>query len=79
MAAGVVAGGFADRCGYTKIAHDAVDALVTPMGVLRGALVWMETAELLSDIEGLLAASNQPADTDGFAETMQAWARAAPL
>jgi hypothetical protein len=79
MAAGVVAGGFADRCGYTKIAHDAVDALVTPMGVLRGALVWMETAELLSDIERLLAASNQPADTDGFAETMQAWARAAPL
>jgi hypothetical protein len=72
MAAGVVAGGFAVRCGYTKIEHDAVDALATPMGVLRGALVWMDTAELLSDIEGQLAASNQLSETDGLVKIAQA-------
>jgi hypothetical protein len=72
MAAAVVAGGFADRCGYTKVAHDAVDAFATPMGVLRGALVWMDTAELLSDIEGQLAASNQLSETDGLVKIAQA-------
>ena len=72
MADAVVTGGFADRTGYTKVASGAADLVVTPMGVLRGAFVWMDTAELLSDLEQLMAAANQavsdqPADRSGVA------------
>jgi hypothetical protein len=72
MADAVVTGGFADRTGYTKVASGAADLFVTPMGVLRGAFVWMDTAELLSDLEQVMAAAdqavaNQPADRSGVA------------
>lgn len=55
MAEGVVAGGFADRTGYTNVAHDSVTFLLSPVGAFRGAFLWMETAELLSDTEAALA------------------------
>lgn len=51
MADGVVAGGFAARTGYTKIAHDSVTFELSPVGAFRGAFLWMDTSELLSDAE----------------------------
>jgi hypothetical protein len=67
MADAVVAGGFADRTGYTKVAKGAADLVVTPMGVLRGAFVWMDAAELLSDLEQIIAAANRRAEISGIA------------
>ena len=47
----VIAGGMADRCGYTHVEHNTVDLVATPLGTMRCALVWMKTSQLLADLE----------------------------
>lgn len=47
----VIAGGMADRCGYTNVEHGSVDLVATPLGTMRCALVWMKTSQLLADLE----------------------------
>ncbi len=53
MADAVVAGGFAERTGYSNVDADAVYMRISPPGELRGALVWMESAQLLSDLDSI--------------------------
>lgn len=65
MADAVISRGFAARTGYSKVEHGAADFLLAPIGAFRGAFVWMETAELLADLDRALselsAASAPPA------------------
>ncbi|SDR45179.1 hypothetical protein SAMN05519103_03310 [Rhizobiales bacterium GAS113] len=51
MADAVVAGGMAQRCGYTNIELGTVDFVGSPLGAVRGALVWMGSKQLLSDLD----------------------------
>jgi len=52
MAAAVVAGGFAERAGYTNVAAGALCMQISPVGVVQGgALVWIESAQLLADLD----------------------------
>lgn len=45
----VLAGGMAERCGYTKVEW-AVDVKGSPMGDIKFAFVWMEPDELIDDL-----------------------------
>lgn len=47
----VIAGGMAERCGYTHVEHNTVDLVAAPLGSMRCALVWMKTTQLLGDLE----------------------------
>lgn len=49
MAEKVIAGGMAERCGYTNIDWD-LNLYDSPVGTVRCAFVWMERAQLLSDL-----------------------------
>lgn len=53
MADAVVAGGFAERAGYTNVECDAVSYVASPMGALHGALVWMASAQMLADLDAI--------------------------
>jgi hypothetical protein len=54
MAAAVVAGGFAERAGYTNVAAGALCMHISPVGAVPGgALVWMESAQLLADLDAI--------------------------
>ncbi len=46
----VIAGGMAERTGYTRVERSSVDLVVPPLGALRCALVWMPTDELIADL-----------------------------
>lgn len=65
MADAVISRGFAERTGYTRIEHGVVDFTLAPIGAFRGAFVWMETPELVADLERTLAtltaAATEPA------------------
>jgi hypothetical protein len=50
MADGVLRGGYADRVGYTHVEEDTVALDLTPMGPISGALLWMPTTQLLTDL-----------------------------
>jgi hypothetical protein len=51
----VLAGGMAERCGYTNIEPASVELFNSPAGTLRLALVSMATAENLADLAAILA------------------------
>ncbi|MGA7806676.1 MAG: hypothetical protein WCB02_18925, partial [Bradyrhizobium sp.] len=53
----VLAGGMAERSGYTKVEPASVELLESPAGTLRAAFVSMATAENLADITAILAAA----------------------
>jgi hypothetical protein len=50
MADAVVAGGLAERAGYPHVERDAVEFVLSPLGHMRGAIGWMDSGELLSDL-----------------------------
>jgi len=50
MGDAVVAGGMAERCGYTKVEPSSVELVASPLGAMRCALVWMRSDELLADL-----------------------------
>ncbi|KUM25919.1 hypothetical protein AU467_24045 [Mesorhizobium loti] len=60
MADAVIAGGMADRTGYTNVEYSSVDFCLAPLGAVRCAFVWMETAQLFSDLEATLDALTAP-------------------
>jgi predicted nucleic acid-binding Zn ribbon protein len=68
MADAVVAGGMAQRCGYTKIEPSCVDFLVTPVGAARCALVWMHPDELLADLAAIMDQVPAPVTEPGIAQ-----------
>jgi hypothetical protein len=51
MGDAVLAGGMADRTGYTRIEPSCVDLVASPLGPLRCGLVWMPRHELIADLE----------------------------
>jgi hypothetical protein len=57
MADAVVAGGMADRTGYTRIEPSCVHLVASPLGALRCALVWMPRQEMIDDLETVMASS----------------------
>ena len=65
MADAVLAGGMAERSGYTKIEPASVDLVVSPVGMIRCALVWMQTDELLADLAAVLDQTPVPLDEPG--------------
>lgn len=60
----VIAGGMAERCGYTQVESSAVDLVVSPLGALRCALVWMDSRQLLSDLDAVSGDDRQSGDYD---------------
>jgi predicted nucleic acid-binding Zn ribbon protein len=67
MADGVVAGGMAERCGYTNVEHSSVEFVASPMGALGGALVWMQSEELLADLAAIMDRTSVPDIAPGLA------------
>ncbi len=61
MAEGVIKGGMAERCGYTNIDWD-VSIRNFAIGDLRFAFVWMEAAQLLTDLEQFLSSFDAEVD-----------------
>jgi hypothetical protein len=58
MADAVIAGGMADRTGYTKKELSSVDLVASPIGTMRCGLVWMPSQEMLADLEAVMASSS---------------------
>lgn len=54
MADGVIAGGMAERVGYSKLVPSCVDLVAAPLGELRFALGWMQPEELLTDLTAIM-------------------------
>jgi hypothetical protein len=68
MADAVVAGGMADRTGYTKVEHCGVELVASPFGGMRCALVWMQPNELLTDLTAMMDQVFVPEIMPGIAE-----------
>jgi hypothetical protein len=54
MADAVIAGGMAERVGYTKLEHSSVEFVVSPLGEMRCGLGWMQPDELLADLAAIM-------------------------
>ncbi|GAB2832548.1 hypothetical protein GCM10027176_40960 [Actinoallomurus bryophytorum] len=53
MEGAVLDGGFAERVGYTNVEPDAIRFRASPTGAARCALVWMESKQMLADLEAI--------------------------
>jgi predicted nucleic acid-binding Zn ribbon protein len=67
MADAVIAGGMAERSGYTKVERSCVDFVVSPVGAARCALVWMQPDELLADLAATMDQVPAPVIEPGIA------------
>ena len=54
MADSVIAGGLAERTGWTKLDHGSVELVASPLGGMRCALLWMQPDELLADLAAFM-------------------------
>jgi hypothetical protein len=54
MADAVIAGGLAERVGYTKLEHSSIELVASPLGAMRCALGWMQHDELLADLAAIM-------------------------
>jgi predicted nucleic acid-binding Zn ribbon protein len=68
MTDAVVAGGMAERCGYTKVEHSSVEVVASPIGVVLGALVWMPADQLLTDLAAMMDQASISLAAPGLAE-----------
>ena len=50
----VIAGGLAERVGYTNVEHSCVELVASPLGEMRCALAWMQPDELLADLAAIM-------------------------
>lgn len=66
MGDAVVAGGMAERCGYTKTEHSSVELVASPLGAMRCALVWMQLDELLTDLAAVMDQVSVPVIAPGI-------------
>ncbi|KRQ97207.1 hypothetical protein [Bradyrhizobium valentinum] len=57
---GVIAGGLAERAGYTKIELGCIKLVASPLGEMRCGLAWMQTDELLADLAAIMDRANVP-------------------
>jgi hypothetical protein len=51
---GVIAGGLAERAGYTKIERSCIELVASPLGEMRCGLAWMQSDELLADLAAIM-------------------------
>jgi len=51
---GVIAGGLAERAGYTKVEHSCIELVASPLGKMRCGLAWMQSDELLADLAAIM-------------------------
>jgi predicted nucleic acid-binding Zn ribbon protein len=68
MSDAVVAGGMAERCGYTKVESSCVELVASLRGAVRYALVWMGSDELLADLAAIMDQAPVPLIEPGLAE-----------
>ena len=64
----VIAGGMAERSGYTKAEHSSVELVASPLGAIRCSLVWMQPNELLGDLAAIMDQVSVPVISPGIAE-----------
>jgi predicted nucleic acid-binding Zn ribbon protein len=67
IADAVIAGGMAERSGYTRVERSCVDFVVSPVGAARCALVWMQPDELLADLAAIMDQVPAPVIEPGIA------------
>lgn len=67
MADAVIAGGLAERAGYTKIEHSCIELVASPLGEMRCGLGWMPREELLADLAAIMDRAGAPAIEDRVA------------
>jgi hypothetical protein len=58
MGEAVVAGGMAERCGYTNVERGCVELVASPLGEMHCALVWMGTEQMLRDLEAAMSGAH---------------------
>ena len=61
MADAVIAGGMAERVGYTKLVPSCIELVASPLGQIRLALGWMQPDELLADLAATMERESVPA------------------
>ena len=61
MADAVIAGGMAERVGYTKLVPSCIELVASPLGQIRLALGWMQPDELLADLAATMERQSAPA------------------
>jgi hypothetical protein len=54
MTDAVIAGGMAERVGYTKLEHSCIELVASPLGEVRCGLGWMQPDELLADLAAMM-------------------------
>src|SRR5216117_3727609 len=57
---GVIAGGLAERAGYTKVEHSCIKLVASPLGEMRCGLAWMHSDELLADLAAIMDRADVP-------------------
>jgi hypothetical protein len=60
MADAVIAGGLAERAGYTKREPGCINLVAAPLGEFRCGLIWMQSDELLADLAAIMDRENAP-------------------
>ena len=60
MADAVIAGGLAERAGYTKLEHSCIELVASPLGKMRCGLGWMQSDELLADLAAIMDRAGAP-------------------
>ena len=68
MANAVIAGGLAERAGYTKIEHSCIKLVASPLGEMRCGLIWMQSDELLADLTATMDRVRAPVVEPRIAE-----------
>jgi hypothetical protein len=68
MADAVIAGGLAERAGYTKLEHSSIELVASPLGAMRCGLGWMTSDELLADLAAIMDRAAVPAIGSRIAE-----------
>ncbi|KRR17073.1 hypothetical protein [Bradyrhizobium retamae] len=64
----VIAGGLAERAGYTKVERNCIELVASPLGEMRCGLSWMQSDELLADLAAILDRVRAPVMGSRIAE-----------
>jgi len=60
MGDAVIAGGLAERAGYTKLERNCIELVASPLGGMRCGLIWMQSDELLADLAAIMDRASVP-------------------
>jgi hypothetical protein len=68
MGDAVIAGGLAERAGYTKVEPGCITLVASPLGEMRCGLIWMQSDELLADLTATMDRVRAPVVEPRIAE-----------